>query len=143
MMRKLALTGFTLAFLAGCAQQGPYGDFVNAADLNQRLAADTAQQLEVLYPPGTTQFNLGQPAQDAFGAALVANLRSKGFAVAEFSKEPKKGDGVVVRYIVDQPAGLNLYRVSLAVNGQSLSRAYVANKDKSVVPAGAWVHKED
>ena len=154
-MRKLlghAPLLFLLADLAGCASIESYGNFLGAnapATLNEKLAADTVKQLTVLYPPASTRFDLGQPTPDAYGSALVESLRIKGYAILEFEpdeaspadKPDTAGPGLSLRYVLDAPASTNLYRVTVMVGSQSLSRAYVAQND-TVAPAGAWVRKE-
>ena len=154
-MRKLlghAPLMFLLAGLAGCASIEPYGNFLGAnapATLNEKLAADTVKQLTVLYPPASTRFDLGQPTPDAYGSALVESLRIKGYAILEFEPDEAAsadnpnpaGAGLRLRYVLDAPASTNLYRVTVMVGAQSLSRAYVAQND-TVAPAGAWVRKE-
>ena len=154
-MRKLmglAPLLFLLAGLAGCASIEPYGNFLGAnapATLNEKLAADTVKQLTVLYPPASTRFDLGQPTPDAYGSALVESLRIKGYAILEFEpdeaasagKPNTAGPGLSLRYVLDAPASTNLYRVTVMVGSQSLSRAYVA-QNETVAPAGAWVRKE-
>ncbi len=47
----------------------------------------------------------------------------------------------VTRYVVDQASGSNLYRVTLLVGAQTLTRAYLTQDDR-VNPAGAWARKE-
>jgi len=154
-MRKLlghAPLLFLLAGLAGCASIEPYGNFLGAnapATLNERLATDTVKQLTVLYPPASTRFDLGQPTPDAYGSALVESLRIKGYAILEFEPDEAAsadnpstaGPGLSLRYVLDAPASTNLYRVTVMVGSQSLSRAYVA-QNETVAPAGAWVRKE-
>ena len=154
-MRKLlghAPLLFLLAGLAGCASIELYGNFLGAnapATLNERLAADTVKQLTVLYPPASTRFDLGQPTPDAYGSALVESLRIKGYAILEFEPDEAAptdspdtaGPGLSLHYVLDAPASTNLYRVTVMVGSQSLSRAYVAQND-TVAPAGAWVRKE-
>ena len=154
-MRKLlghAPLLFLLAGLAGCASIEPYGNFLGAnapATLNEKLAADTVKQLTVLYPPASTRFDLGQPTPDAYGSALVESLRIKGYAILEFEPDEAApadnpdtvGPGLSLRYVLDAPASTNLYRVTVMVGSQSLSRAYVA-QNETVAPAGAWVRKE-
>ena len=154
-MRKLlghAPLLFLLAGLAGCASIKPYGNFLGAnapANLNERLAADTVNQLVTLYPPASTRFDLGQPTPDAYGSALVESLRIKGYAILEFEPDEAAlmdnpntaGPGLNLRYVLDAPASTNLYRLTVMVGSQSLSRAYVAQND-TVTPAGAWVRKE-
>ena len=154
-MRKLmglAPLLFLPVALAGCASIEPYGNFLGAnapATLNEKLAADTVKQLTVLYPPASTRFDLGQPTPDAYGSALVESLRIKGYAILEFEPDEAApmdnpntaGSGLNLRYVLDAPARTNLYRVTVMVGSQSLSRAYVAQND-TVAPAGAWVRKE-
>ena len=151
-MRKLMGLAPLMFLLAGCASIEPYGNFLGAnapATLNERLAADTVKQLTVLYPPASTRFDLGQPTPDAYGSALVESLRIKGYAILEFEPdEAAQADnpdtarpGLSLRYVLDAPASTNLYRVTVMVGSQSLSRAYVA-QNETVAPAGAWVRKE-
>jgi hypothetical protein len=49
--------------------------------------------------------------------------------------------GLSLRYILDQVDSLNLYRVTLLVGHQSMTRAYLA-QDSTVHPAGLWSRKE-
>ena len=44
-------------------------------------------------------------------------------------------------YVIDNPPETNLYRVTVTVGYQSLTRAYVA-QNNTVQPAGAWTRKE-
>ena len=110
------------------------------------------KQLIALYPPASTRFDLAQPTTDAYGAKLVQSLRLNGYALSEFvpavAPNGTNGNGTVsaspglsLAYILDAPAGLNLYRVTVMVGAQSLSRAYTA-ENKTVSPAGAWARKE-
>ena len=160
MMRKLAiiaLFGLLGAAITGCASMASYeyGNFVAPsapANLNEIIVADTMKQLIMLYPPASTRFDLAQPTSDAYGAALVQSLRVNGYAVSEpipataaNGANPKAtvsaSPGLSLRYVIDAPAGLNLYRVTVMVGAQSLSRAYTA-ENKTVSPAGAWARKE-
>ncbi|CAE6823878.1 hypothetical protein R69658_05977 [Paraburkholderia aspalathi] len=165
-MRKLAILALLLVGLAGCATNAPYGNFAAAPlDLNQKMAAATVAQLVALYPPAQTRFNLKQPTTDAYGASLVDALRAKGYALLEFAPQgagqggpqgaasasaPQAASqpvaaaepgGLDLRYIVDAPAATNLYRVTVLVGQESISRAFVS-QNGTVVPAGAWVRKE-
>jgi hypothetical protein len=162
-MRKFAFVALLLVGLAGCATtNSPYGNFAQnspAAD-DQKMADDAVKQLVAVYPPASTRFDLHQVTPDAFGASLVESMRAKGYALLEFKPAPAgqqgraataasdatatpapAAPGLPLRYIVDQAAGSNLYRVTLLVGNQSLTRAYSA-QNGSVFPAGAWVRKE-
>jgi hypothetical protein len=159
-MRKLAI--FALVSLLGGAITGcastasqEYANVVapsTPANLNETIVADTMKQLITLYPPASTRFDLGQPATDAYGSKLVQSLRLNGYALSEFAPAaPANGTnnegtissspGLSLRYILDAPDGLNLYRVTVMIGSQSLSRAYTA-ENKTVSPAGAWARKE-
>ena len=155
----LALLG-----LVGCATAPTpmsYGNFAaSRIGFDEKMAADTVKQLMVLYPPATTQFNLRQATPDAFGVSLLSGLRDNGYAVSEVTLDepaqqarannpptqqraagPQQPTGLDLRYVLDQPVALNLYRVTLLVGNQSLTRAYV-EQDNALQPAGSWVRRE-
>lgn len=154
----LGLCGATLV-LTGCATgTTAYGNYAaGSASFNQKLASDAIKQLVALYPPASTRFNIAQSTPDPFGTALVAGLRGKGYAVRESNpvgatqpaapsdktaSSPETGvGGLDLRYLVDQQGTGNLYRLTLAIGSQSLTRAYVAQND-SAQAAGSWVRKE-
>jgi len=150
-MRKLGILALVVAGLAGCALTGPYGNFLDgtSVSINETLAADTMKQLVVLYPPASTRFDLGQSTLDAYGTALVQSLRDKGYAILEFDQKtpvkpdttPGAGPGLRLRYVLDAPAGTNLFRVTVLVGSKSLSRAYV-EQNNTVFPAGVWALRE-
>ena len=161
-MRPIAL--LALLGLAGCATAPipmSYGNFAaSRAGFDEKMAADAVKQLMVLCPPATTQFNLRQATPDAFGVSLLNGLRDNGYAVSEVKLDepaqrvranspatqqkaagPQRTAGLDLRYILDQPVALNLYRVTLLVGNQSLTRAYV-EQDNALLPAGSWVRRE-
>ena len=156
-MRKLAIVALLAGAITGCASTAAheYGNFVAPsvpANLNEIIVADTMKQLIALYPPASTRFDLAQPTNDAYGAKLVQSLRLNGYALSEFvpasaangtnaNGTVSASPGLSLRYILDAPDGLNLYRVTVMVGAQSLSRAYTA-ENKTVSPAGAWARKE-
>ena len=158
MMRNLALIALLAVAMTGCVSTTApheYGNFVAPsapANVNEMIAADTTKQLMILYPPASTRFDLGQPTTDAYGAKLAQSLRLSGYAVSDFvpaaapnsangSGTVSTSPGVKLRYVIDAPEGLNLYRVTVMVGNQSLSRAYIA-ENQTVSPAGAWARKE-
>lgn len=155
--------------LAGCASHTLYGNFVDTpAGLDQRkIAGDTVDQLETLYPPAKTRFELKHPTPDAFGIAFVQKLRSRGYALLEFDPEagkaqppstrpdaaapnttassspafPSTGAVLPLRYVFDQFTGTDLYRVTVLIGNKSITRAY-SKESGTVVPAAYWVRKE-
>jgi hypothetical protein len=175
MTARVSLVSLALVVLAlgGCATSVPYGNFVPPpAALDQpALAAQAARQLAALWPPARTRFALTQPTPDAFGAALIGQLRAAGYAVQEAG--PRKASGadtatheagtqqgapaepgraaglggepstaaLPLRYVLDHDAGTGLYRLTLWVGTQSLTRAYRA-QDRTLIAAGAWVRKQ-
>ena len=153
-MRQFTLAALLAMALAGCASTAPYGNFATEppAGLEERIVADTVKQLVALYPPARTRFHLGQPTPDAYGSALVEALRARGYALVEFKPgtAPQAGSpeaaaatapGLNLHYLLDTAASPNLYRITVMVGQQSLSRAYLAQNNR-VAPAGAWVRKE-
>jgi hypothetical protein len=148
-MRKIALMALP-AILAGCAaghKPASYGSFATASvSIDKSMADDAVKKLATLYPPAVTRFELQHAASDPFGASLVATLRAQGYALQETGSASTggaddKGNSRTLAYVFDQPAESDLYRVTLTIGAQSLSRVYLA-KDGSVAPAGYWVRKE-
>ena len=140
--------GIILCFLyslAGCAvlQNQPDRTLI-PTELSNRLATDVVQHLQIVYPPAQTQLNLAQPVPetDHFGAALVFELREKGYAVQSYDTERPDlaNNGLDFSYTVDRPVSdlfKELYRVQLKVGKTILTRAYTADNN-TVNPAGAW-----
>jgi hypothetical protein len=154
-MRKFALFALLMVGLAGCAStSSPYGNFIqNTGAANDKtMAEDVVKKLVALYPPASTRFNLQHATPDAFGASLVDSMRAKGYALLEFQPEPTADaaapapttpvpTGMSLSYILDQAGDADLYRVTLLIQHQSLSRVYQI-KDGMVYPAGYWIRKE-
>ncbi|HAV9341869.1 TPA: conjugal transfer protein TrbH [Escherichia coli] len=132
--------------MAGCASSG-YGNYSNASMFASTSMADnTVTHLAALYPPGRTTFTMKQPAKDNFGTALVQRLRSRGYAVKEFTNDGKPQSalanaGTSLGYVVNTVAP-NLYQVTTYVGGVTLSRGFVVATDGKAYPAGPWTREE-
>lgn len=143
-MRKIASLALLALALGGCAttSQQPYGNFVQSAALDQqKLATEAVQQLVTLYVPARTRLELQQPTPDLFGQALVKALRDKGYALLDFVPTTATPGGLPLRYVLDQAGDSNLYRLTLMVGSQSITRAYLA-QNGVFAPAGSWARKE-
>lgn len=151
-MRKLIITALFAMTLAGCATSSQYGNFIPAAANQQQIATDAVKQLTTLYPPAKTRFELHQATPDAFGMALVSTLRDRGYALLEFNPAEQAQASVAqapagtpsalpLRYVLDQAGTTNLYRLTLLVGNQSITRPYL-EESGSFVPAGYWARKE-
>jgi hypothetical protein len=167
-MRALLSFAAALICLAGCAATGTgtgtpstYGNFIAIAPAahEKQLADDAARQLLLLYPPASTRLVLRQASADGFGKQLVELLRSQGYALQEVqppvgmlttaatpaptpaANAPDAAASVAFNYVLDTIASPKLYRVTLVLGGQIISRAYVPQSD-AIHPAGAWVRKE-
>ncbi|MBD8829023.1 conjugal transfer protein TrbH [Pseudomonas sp. CFBP 13602] len=153
-MRKLFLISAAIMALSGCASNSPYGNYSTApAASDKAMATDTVTHLVKLYPPALTRWNIMQPTTDAYGTALVELLRSRGYSVKEYAPvtdqktqpatQAASVPGVDLRYVVDSLApAVDLYRVTIVVGGQPISRAYIPQKNGAVVAAGSWARKE-
>lgn len=158
MRSPISLLGIAivLAACAGGRTSEPYGNFIHApTKLGEKaMANDVAGKIAMLYPPARTSIKMRQATPDAFGATLTTALRGKGYALAEFvpgqrttdptskaAATPAKTSDLAVAYLVDQPMETGVYRVTVLLNDESLSRVYQA-KDGNLVPAGYWVRKE-
>jgi hypothetical protein len=154
-MRKFSVALMSALLLAGCKTPAPeYGNHLQPIAMDQRrLADDAVKQLVALYPPAKVRLELQQPTPDEFGAALIRGLRDSGYALLEFSPEapmakapaaqapPDELKAQLLRYMIDRAGTSNLYRLSLAVGSQSLTRPYL-EQGGALVPAGYWVRKE-
>ena len=152
-MSKITFIVLLLVGLSGCVTtQSKYGNFLppTSAAYNKTMAEDAVKQLLILYPPASTRFDLQQTTPDTFGITLVESMRAKGYALMEIKPElPAQRNseaqnpptGLSLRYVLDQVNSLNLYRVTLLVGNQSMTRAYLV-QDSTVHPAGLWSRKE-
>jgi len=152
-MSKVTFIALLLVGLSACATtQSRYGNFLppTPAAYNKTMAEDAVKQLLILYPPASTRFDLQQTTPDTFGTTLVETMRVKGYALMETKPElpvqrnneaTNSPAGLSLRYILDQVDSLNLYRVTLLVGHQSMTRAYLV-QDSTVHPAGLWSRKE-
>jgi hypothetical protein len=162
MRRRLNLILSVGLVLAGCVSPAPYGYLVQEAvppQMLERLAQDTVTRMEALYPPAHTRFAVTHPATDAYGLALIETLRQKGYGVMEHAdrhvipltreemhtrmERPvvPHDEGLPLRYVVDGPFEPGLYRLTIFIGSQSLSRVYRLD-EQMMAQAGAWVRKE-
>lgn len=156
-MRCLPLVIAAALSLPGCASAPPpvsHGYFFDAAAATpafaQAVADDAVKKLAALHPPAHTRLQLLHPMQDDFGAALTTALRSAGYAIAEpaaIAAVKTSGNAAVqpgatsLAYIADRQAELGLWRLTLLLNGQPLSRLYRLDGG-AAVPASHWIRKE-
>jgi len=142
-MRMNALVTVCALALAGCVTSSPYGNHLqqSSAASQEQMARDAAQQLSAIWPPAKTRIELHQSTPDAFGTALVRELRERGYATLEFNPAvpPAPSTSVPLRYVLDEAGAM--YRLTVMLGDQSISRPYKEN-DGALVPAGYWVRKE-
>lgn len=121
------------------------GDFSKVpAQANKIITNDTVKQLVSLYPPARTRLHLKQSVKDPFGASLIESLRQRGYSLNESAFQGRSTQGMhhlALYYLIDEPSKGTLYRVTLVVGNQSLSRAYKIKKG-AITPLGLWVRKE-
>ena len=137
--------------LAGCTTKSPlhYGNYLNpsAVTYNKEIAEDSVKKLVAIYPPATTRIDIKQTTADDFGGKLVELLRVKGYAILEYNpateaqSKNSANSAIDLKYIVDQVQSMSIYRATLLINEQPLSRVYTANNGV-LQPAGAWARKE-
>lgn len=150
-MRKYLFIALLITYLTGCATTQPYGNFAgNPTAFDQKMVDDTMKQLVALYPPASTRFNLRQDTRDNYGSALVEALRVKGYSILELKPEtpaapteesPQSSSNFDLHYVIDQQGASNLFRITVVIGSQSITRAYVAQND-ALFPAGSWIRKE-
>jgi hypothetical protein len=147
-MNRLVVTLLLLGSLSGCATAPNHFTTPLSVELGDNLATDAIKQLQNLYPPAHTTFNLGQPVPttDSFGSSLVLKMREQGYALQTVAPaaSTQAVTGLSIHYTVDKPLSSvfgGLYRVQLTVGKTILTRAYTA-QNNTAVPAGAWAKME-
>lgn len=144
MKSQLILLMLLVINLLGCTTI-PQGNFTKApVGVNKTITHDTVKRLVSLYPPAHTRFHIKQSVKDPFGLSLIEGLRQKGYSINESSIQAASTQGpqnVALYYLFDAPTKGTLYRVTLIVGQQSLSRAYKI-KNGAITPLGFWVRKE-
>ncbi|MFO8834968.1 conjugal transfer protein TrbH [Legionella pneumophila serogroup 1] len=136
-MKKLSIL-FLVIVLSSCANM-QYGNFTVASQSKDiDLAKDAASQLTEVYPPAQNTFYISQKISDGFGINLIHEMRSKGYGVIENVQPRQKAN---LFYVVDEVRKGSLYRVSLYVGSQTLSRVYIKTKEQ-FAPVSPWSHKE-
>jgi hypothetical protein len=114
---------------------------------NREIAEDSVKKLVALYPPATTRIDIKQATADDFGGKLVELLRVKGYAILEYNpatdaqSKNSANSPIDLKYIVDQVPSMSIYRATLLINEQPLSRVYTAHNG-ILQPAGSWARKE-
>lgn len=136
-MKKL-LTILAVLLLSGCAGLR-YGNFTpDAADKDHFLAGDAVSQITRIFPPARNTFCLRQKVCDGFGKALIQGLREKGYGIRENICSKNEAN---FYYVLDETEPHRIFRVSLYIGPQTLSRAYSV-AGKNTFPVTPWSFKE-
>lgn len=136
-MKKLSIL-LLIVLLSSCASMR-YGNFTNASTAKDAyLAKNAVSQLTRVYPPAQNTFCFRQKICDGFGRHLIQAMRQKGYGVIENVRPRQKANFF---YVVDETEPGRMYRVSLYIGPQILSRAYVNTRGK-LAPISPWSHKE-
>jgi len=126
-----------LVLAAAACSPVPSRKPASAADtdpLRREVVADVAAGLSDIYEPDATVLVPARPMSGAFGTALLAALRAKGFTVRD------SGSGERFDSRVDPLEG-NLYRVVTTVEKTVLSRLWVLD-GTTAYPGGEWTRRE-
>ncbi len=125
--------------MTGCVSSG-YGNYSNANMFASTSMADnTVAHLAALYPPGRTTFTMKQPCQRSVRLGLVQRLRSRGYAVIEFTKDgkpqaPLANSGTTLGYVVNTVAPNLCRSQAYVVGGVTLSRGFALATDGPKAP---------
>ncbi|VEG89813.1 conjugal transfer protein TrbH [Legionella spiritensis] len=136
-MKKLSVL-LLMVLLSSCASMR-YGNFTKASQSKDiYLAKDAVSQLTRVYPPARNTFCISQRICDGFGIMLIQEMRKKGYGVVE---KPQSRNKANFFYVVDETEIGRLYRVSLYIGRETLSRVYADTRGK-LAPISPWTHKE-
>ena len=122
--------------LSGCVSTGDGYFAREAAGYEGRMAQDAVAQIKRMYVPASTRFAIVDDGRNPFATALAGALRHQGYAVAGDG-----GYGIAVQSVVDALPD-DMYRVTLRVGGEELSRAYAVATDGNTYPASYWARCE-
>ena len=137
MMKRLSVL-ILIMLLSSCTSMR-YGNFAHVPQSKEiYLAKDAVSQLTRVYPPAQNTFCISQKVCDLFGIHLIQEMRKKGYGVNENVWLRNKANFF---YVIDETEPGRLYRVSLFIGSQSLSRAY-AKRGSRLTPVSPWSHKE-
>lgn len=143
MKRLLVMIGL-IFLLSGCASM-QYGNYVAiSADFSDAMARDSVKQIAQLYPPARTRFILRQSIKDRYGLTLIDMLRKRGYSIVESASplnQQSTLSAVPMFYLIDMPIPNKLYRVTLVIGQQSISRAYDIS-NASLQLTGLWSKRE-
>lgn len=116
-----------------------YGNFTHLSqNRDAYLATDATTQLTRVYPPAQNTFCISQRVTDGFGINLLHDMRKKGYGVNENQCRKQNANFF---YVLDELEHQRIYRVSLFVGTQTLSRVYAKDHEK-IYPISIWTHKE-
>lgn len=136
-MKQLNLL-LLVVLLSSCASMR-YGNLTDLApNKDVYLAQDAVSQLSRVYPPTQNTFYIHQQINDGFGIHLIREMRKKGYGIIENVQARQKANFF---YVVDMLAAKPLYRVSLYIGSQTLSRVYAKTRGK-LEPVSPWSRKE-
>lgn len=130
------MAGALILALAACTPVPPR-KAVSAADtdpLRRAVVADVVAGMSEVYEPAATVLVPVRPMSGAFGTALLAALRAKGFVVRETGGGERFDSRV-------EPMEGNMYRVVATVDKTILSRLWVLSGG-TAYPGGAWTRRE-
>ena len=138
-MKNIVLLVMVL-ILSGCAGMR-YGNYTQISSSKDNfLVSDATNQIVKIYPAAKNTFRISQKVCDGFGLKLIEKLRRNGYGIVENVQYKNKANFF---YVVDESTSAEklIYRVSVYIGKQSLSRAYAA-KNGQLQPLTAWTHKE-
>lgn len=130
-----------IVFLSGCATQ-QYGSFTKGIETEDTIVDDALLQMNLLYPPAKTAFSMLHNVEktDGFGEKFLSKMRIHGYAVQEYSKQSAQ-TGKSLAYILDKKD--HLVRLTVFIDGKSLSRTYIEDKEtREVKTNGMWTLME-
>lgn len=122
-------------FLAACAPVAPKATAADRDPLRRAIVEDVADAMNRILETANTALVPSRPTTGAFGSALMAALRGKGFRV-----EAPTGRGEVFDCRVE-PLDGSTYRLTVHVGKVELSRLWVLD-GATAYAGGAWARRE-
>ena len=108
----------------------------NSSTRLAEVAGDTVEQISQVYPSVQTRFVFDSPPVDPFGAALVRDLRLRGYAINEGGGDP---GGIALQFETATVDGQ--YYLAVHLDGKTLSRIY-SDATGPFEPVSLWAMRE-
>ncbi len=128
-------------------KKGKHSGVIISVDDQKSLAKIVASKIQQSFPVNELVVKVNQEATDPFGKELIEMLKKSGVGIISYNQVYPYGredvKKVNLNYVIDCINKSNpvMYRITVFIGKDSLSRAYKMIKGDTLYPAGSWVYR--